>query len=128
MRRGATIVETALVLPVLLLVILGMIEMARMSMANQLLTNAARAGARVAVVPGNTATDVSTAVQTLLNSGGIATYTLTITPADPTTTTLGNPVTVSVSTAFTNVSWLSKPLFLGSVTLTASSTMSSEHP
>jgi len=120
--------ETALVLPVLALLILGMVEMSRFGMANQLLTDAAREGARSAVVAGHTATDVTTTVQNLLNSGGITTYTLTITPSDPTTTKLGDPVTVTVSTAYSNISWLSTPLFLGSVTLTASSTLSSEYP
>jgi Flp pilus assembly protein TadG len=127
-HKGAGMVETALMLPVLLLLIMAMIEMARMGMANQLLGNAALEGARVAVVPGRTATDVGTTVQNLLNSGGITTYTLTITPPDPTNTTLGDPVTVTISTAFSNISWLSPPLFLGSVTLSASSTLSSEHP
>lgn len=120
--------EAALVLPVLLLLILGMIEMSQLGMANQVLTNAAREGARVAVIPGNTADDVTTTVQRLMNQGGITNYTPTITPPDPTTTKLGDPVTVSVSTSFKNISWLSKPLYLGSVTLSGSSTLSSERP
>ena len=78
-------------------------------MANQLLTDAAREGARVAVIPGNTTTDVTTTVQNLLNSGGITTYTLTITPSDTTTTNLGDPVTVAVSTPF-NATAGSRPL------------------
>ena len=128
-RRGAAIVETAIVISLFFFLLVSL-EMARMGMANQLITNAAREGVRVAVVPGNQASDVSTAVQSFLNSnsGGITTYTLTITPSDPTTTHLGDQVTVQVSTSFGNISWLAHPLFLGSVTLSSSSTLSSERP
>jgi Flp pilus assembly protein TadG len=132
-RRGAVIVETSIVISLFFLFALAMIEMARMGMANQLLTDAAREGARVAVIPrSNPTTDVTTTVQNLLNSGGIppSAYTLTITPTtiNSTTTPLGTPITVSVSTAFSNISWLAKPLYLGSVTLSSSSTLSSEYP
>ncbi len=127
-RRGTALVEGSIVLSLFFLFVLAMIEMSRMGMANQMLTHAARAGARVAVIPGNTAADVTTSVQGTMNSAGITVYDLTITPSDPTTATLGQPVTVSVSTAFSNISWLARPLYLGSVTLSASSTLSSEHP
>ena len=127
-RPGAAIVETSIVLSLFFLFVLAMIEMAQLGMANQLLTSAVRSGARVGVIPGNTSTDVAATVQNLLNSGGITTYTLTITPSDVTTTKLGDPITVTVTTAFSNISWLSNPLYLGSVTLSASSTLTSEYP
>lgn len=49
-RRGAAAVEFALVLPVLMLILLGIIEFGRAWNVKQTLTDAAREGARVAVV------------------------------------------------------------------------------
>lgn len=45
-RRGAAAVEMALVLPLFLLVIFGIVEIGRAFMVEHLLANAARVGAR----------------------------------------------------------------------------------
>jgi Flp pilus assembly protein TadG len=50
-RRGTTIVEAAFVLPLLLLILLGAIEYGWLFFNVQQVTNAARQGARVAVLP-----------------------------------------------------------------------------
>ena len=50
-ERGTAIVETALTLPLLLLVSVGIFEFGRAYQTWQVLTNAAREGARVAVLP-----------------------------------------------------------------------------
>ena len=50
-ERGAAIIETALTLPILLLVSVGIFEFGRAYETSQVLTNAAREGARVAVLP-----------------------------------------------------------------------------
>jgi Flp pilus assembly protein TadG len=49
-RRGAATVETAIVLNVVLLMLLGILEYGRLVMIRELMLNAARAGARMAVV------------------------------------------------------------------------------
>jgi len=49
-RSGAAAVEFALVLPLLVLILFGIVEFAAAWHARQLITNAAREGARVAVV------------------------------------------------------------------------------
>ena len=49
-RRGATIVEFALVAPLLFLVVIGMVEFGRMVMVQQILTNASREGARQGIL------------------------------------------------------------------------------
>lgn len=91
-RRGAALVEMALVLPVFLMVIFGIIEFGRGMMVGQMVTNAAREGARLAVISGNTNTNVETQVKDfILEATGIAngdvSVTITITPdpsnADP---------------------------------------------
>lgn len=49
-NKGQTIVETALVLPILLLLVLGIFEFGRAMYIKNALNNAARAGARAAAV------------------------------------------------------------------------------
>ncbi len=76
-RRGATLMETALVLPLCLLFILGVFEYSRYLMLLHLATNAAREGCRYAVshtqpvtiagvTQGNATTDVTNIVSNYL--------------------------------------------------------------
>ena len=58
-ERGAAIIETALTLPILLLVAVGIFEFGRAYQTWQVMTNAAREGARVAVLPNPEATDAA---------------------------------------------------------------------
>jgi Flp pilus assembly protein TadG len=123
-------VETAIVLSIFFLLVLGLIEISRLGLTSQLLSSAANSGCRVAVINGHTQNDVVSTVQSVLSSGGIASssYTLVTSPSDVTTTHLGEQVTVTISVPFSKVSWLSTPLFLGSATITSSATLSSERP
>ena len=50
-QRGAALVESAMVIPILLLISAGIFEFGRAYQTWQVLTNAAREGARVAVLP-----------------------------------------------------------------------------
>ncbi|MFN2581499.1 MAG: TadE/TadG family type IV pilus assembly protein [Candidatus Dormibacteria bacterium] len=80
--RGAEVVEFALVLPLLLFLIAGIIDMGFLFNNYETLTNAAREGARVAIVPGATDLDVETRVKQYvqadgMNAGAVST---TITP------------------------------------------------
>lgn len=68
-ERGAALLETAIVLPLLLFVAVGIIEFGRAYQTWQVLTNAAREGARVAVLPGTTDGAVTTRVQDYLEAG-----------------------------------------------------------
>src|SRR4051812_47359519 len=96
-RRGAAVVEFAVVSPVFFLLVFGMIEYGRMVMVQQLLTNAAREGARVGVLDNSTASDVTTAVNSYLTAAKITTATITCNPTTPSSATYGQPVTVTVS-------------------------------
>lgn len=67
-RRGAVMVEMALVLPIFFTVVLGIIEFGRAMMVGNLVTNATREGARLAILDGTTNTEVTDAVKTFLAS------------------------------------------------------------
>src|SRR4051794_34439486 len=71
-RRGAAAVEMAMVAPLLFTLLLGSIEFGRAMMAGNVLTSAAREGARVAVVPGGANSDVTTAVNNELAAAAIS--------------------------------------------------------
>ena len=62
--------ELAVVLPVLLLLIFGMVEMAAAWRTFQVITNIARDGARVAVLPSSTDQDVTDHIESLLDTSG----------------------------------------------------------
>jgi Flp pilus assembly protein TadG len=70
-ERGAALLEMAMTLPLLLLVCVGILEFGRAYQTWQVLTNAAREGARIAVLPGVTDSAVQTRVQTYLTAGQI---------------------------------------------------------
>ena len=125
-RRAAAAVEFAVVAPVFFLLVLGMIEYGRMVMVQQVITNASREGARQAVLDGSTTAEVTTVVNDYLTSGSISGATVTVTPNPPTNAEFGDPVTVSVSIPFSQVSWLPSPMYLGGKTLTATTVMRRE--
>jgi Flp pilus assembly protein TadG len=71
-ERGQAIVELALTLPLLLLIVLGIFDFGLMFQRYEVVTNAAREGARVAVLPDYTAAQAVTHAQNYLASGGVA--------------------------------------------------------
>lgn len=126
-QRGAAAVEFAVVAPIFILLLFGMIEYGRMVMVQQMLTNATREGARRAVLDGTTLANVRSTVQDYLSSGNITVNNGEITCVpDPSAASFGDPVTVSLTVPFSRVSWLPAPLFLGSTNMTASSVMRRE--
>ncbi len=90
-ERGAELVEFALVFPLLLLVVLGIIDFGFLFQRMEVVTNAAREGARIRVLPGYSDTDAQSRACTYLQSGGVP-----ITGRCPTPT---NPV-ISVNSNF----------------------------
>ena len=68
-ERGAALLEVALTLPLLLLVCVGILEFGRAYQTWQVITNAAREGARIAVLPGMDDTAVRTRVREYMTIG-----------------------------------------------------------
>jgi len=71
-EKGVNLIEFALVFPLLLMVVLGIVDFAIVLHHSEVLTNAAREGARVATLPGYGAADVQIRVNEFTQVGGIA--------------------------------------------------------
>jgi len=125
-RRGAAVVEFAIVAPIFFLMVLGIIEFGRMVMVQQVITNASREGARIAILDDTTAGDVRATVDNYLTNATVTGAEVTIDPDPPSDAGYGEPVSVTVSVPFDQVSWLPSPMFLGGTTLTASTVMRRE--
>jgi Flp pilus assembly protein TadG len=125
-RRGAAVVEFAVVAPLLFAIVFGLVEFGRALMVEQTLVSAAREGCRVAVLAGTTKQDVIDRTTASLNAAGISSFTITMNPDPPSSASEGTPVTVTVAVPFNNVTWLPTPIYLGGKNLTASSVMRRE--
>ena len=73
-ERGAALLEAAITLPIILLISVGIFEFGRAYQTWQVLTNAAREGARLAVINGSTDADVTARVRGYMQAGSLANY------------------------------------------------------
>ena len=71
-QRGAALLETAITLPLILLVCVAIFEFGRAYQTWQVLTNAAREGARVAVLQDSSDAQIRSAVKSYATIGGVA--------------------------------------------------------
>jgi len=101
-ERGTAIVESAIILPVFFLLLFGVFEAGRFMNTQQVLTDAAREGARLAVTP-------LTQTNTLPSTGAITTRvndflgSASITGATVTVDNAVSVVTGSITTTYTRV-------------------------
>ena len=130
--RGTEILELALVLPLLMIVVVGIIEYAFLFQSYEVVTNAAREGARVGVLPGYGATDIQSRVAAYLTAAGLpgtpTTVPARVAPVAPET----NP-SVRVSVTYTHQMSLLRPMLtligatsVSTLRFTASSSMRCE--
>ena len=124
-RRGAAIIEFALLAPVLFMLVLGMIEFGRVLMVAQLLTDAAREGGRLAVVAGSNTDKVTSTVDSFLTNAGVNGAHTSVSP-DPSAANQGDSITVTVTVPASVVSWLPTPIFTAGQTLSGSVIMRKE--
>jgi Flp pilus assembly protein TadG len=68
-ERGAALLETAITVPIILLISVGIFEFGRAYQVQQVLTNAAREGARAAVIEGTSDEDVTRIVSKYIDTG-----------------------------------------------------------
>ena|SRR5688572_24368838 len=103
-QRGAALLETAITLPLVLLVTVSIFEFGRAYQTWQVLTNAAREGARVAVIAGHTDSQVTDAVRTYMQNGQLpqhATASVSVNRNVPFGSTTASTVSVSYPFQFT---------------------------
>jgi Flp pilus assembly protein TadG len=133
--RGQALIEMAMVLPLLLLLIAGIVDFALLFQSYEVVTNAAREGARVAVLPGYTTADVEDRVASYITAAGLpGTPTTTVTPVTITPAGGGAPfAAVQVAVTYTHSYTVLAPMsalfgrtFPGSSTFTVNSTMRTE--
>jgi Flp pilus assembly protein TadG len=72
--KGAALIEVALTLPLLLLVSVGIFEFGRAYQTWQVLTNAAREGARIAVLPDSSDDAIAERARAYMESGQLPEY------------------------------------------------------
>ena len=73
-ERGAALIEAAITIPIILLIAVGIFEFGRAYQTWQVLTNAAREGARQAILIDKTDADVQATVQNYMKAGGLPKY------------------------------------------------------
>ena len=132
-RRGVAAVELAVVSPIFFMLILAMIEFGSAMLAQQAITNAAREGARIAVLPDGTFERAETYARNVLQASGIDPYAATITITDeegnmldPALAKFGDIIMVRVSLPFSQVSWVPVPSYLGDTILSSATVMRCE--
>jgi Flp pilus assembly protein TadG len=130
-ERGTALLETALTLPLILLVSVSIFEFGRAYQMEQVITNAAREGARVAVLPGSTSSEVQTRVVAYLNSGQVpnaGSASVVVNPSVPifigTGTANGSRVTVNYPFSFMVLNPVARLVLPGSTAGAAPITMS----
>lgn len=97
-QRGAALIETAITIPLVLLVSVSIFEFGRAYQTWQVLTNAAREGARVAVLEQYTDAQVTNVVRTYLTNGRLtnaATATILVVRNEPFGTVTASRITVN---------------------------------
>ncbi len=88
-----------MVFPLLLLVTLGAIRYGWLFLKAEYITNAARMGARTAVLPDATVEGVEARISALMTAGGMgaSAYDVTITPEDISSLEVGDSLTVRIT-------------------------------
>ena len=110
-RRGASAVEASIILIVFLMLVLGLLDLGIGVLRYHMASEAARIGARQAIVHGSkadqlgswdsssAASNITSAITPLLQAGGVAAGDITV-DVQVTNNAPGNPVTVTVTIAY----------------------------
>ncbi len=134
-ERGAELIEFAIIFPVLMLIVAGIADFGMMFRSLEVITNASREGARVAVLPAYGAVDVQARVDAYMSASGLAGDPYSVTVTDETIATpAGTFAARAVSVAYTYQSATLGPIAaffgggFGNVPLNARSVMRVEAP
>jgi Flp pilus assembly protein TadG len=138
-ERGQALLETAITMPLVLLVVVSIFEFGRAYQTYQVVTNAAREGARVAVLPNANPTEVRSRVTDYLRNGQLgnvdrvtisvnqgATVSLGATTASASVVTVNYPFSFMTLNPVVRLVTPRSRLGDGPLTLTASAQMRNE--
>jgi Flp pilus assembly protein TadG len=127
-ERGAALIEAAITIPIILLIAVGIFEFGRAYQTWQVLTNAAREGARQAILIDKTDADVQAVVQNYMKAGGLpqyATAAVVIERTVPLGTNTASKITVNYPFSFMVLDGVAKLVAKGGKTPGKSLTMQS---
>ena len=79
-KRGAALVEFSMVLPIIMLLFYGMIELIRVLLLQHSVDTAAYEGARCAIVPGAKSVEATECAKQLLSAGHLKSATIKVEP------------------------------------------------
>lgn len=126
-QKGAALLETAITLPLVLLVCVSVFEFGRAYQTWQVLTNAAREGARVAVLSESTDAQVTSAVKAYMQGGQLPSAALANISVERTvpfaTSNTASRVTISYPFKFTVLNPVIRLVKSGSTTGQGTTTM-----
>lgn len=119
-RRGASVLETCLALPVLISLSMGLVDYGSYFYLKNTIQGAACAGVRAAIP--STATNASVTgttglVTTMMNSAGISSskYSVTLSPSDISTAAAGSQVSVTITANWSTVGTHLLPSSMGGI-------------
>lgn len=125
-RIGTATVEFAVIAPILVALMLGMVEVTRAIQVKNFLTDTARSGCRYGVQPGISTQNIKDNINSILTNDGISASDATITvqvngaTADASTANRGDRLTVKVQVPTSKIGWVT-PLFLPSTAVASES-------
>lgn len=116
-QRGATAVETALLLPLFMMLTLGMVDFARALFVRHTLLDAAQAGARIASLPWTTDSSVTAEAHRVLDAANLASSNISASNVGS-QGSRGASTSVTVSSPFVTLSGAFVPGWTGTFTMT----------
>jgi Flp pilus assembly protein TadG len=125
-RRGTTLVEFAVVAPLLFSLVFLFVEFDRYVVTAHALKEASRVGCRVAVLEGSTLEEVESDVARILEPFSVKKYSMTVTPALTTAIDAGDPITVNIAVAYDDIAWLPTPKYLAGKQISVAATLPKE--
>lgn len=129
-QRGTTLIEAALVLPLLILVVFGLIEYGSLYLRLQQVENVARQAARKAATPDATQGQVTSLISTMMTSAGLGAsgYVATVTPSDPASIERGLQLSVKIEITYSNISITKVPMIPVPTKISRTVVMAKEGP
>ena len=103
--HGASVLEMALVLPILLMLSFGVVDYGYFFYVKNTVQGAAQAGVRAAIPSSATNSGVNAVITNMMSAAGLQNsgYTVTFNPTDVSTASAGSTVTVTITVTWGNV-------------------------